>query len=310
MGAIVSVVDTLGRAVVNGSLPALRAYMRYAPVRFGRLPLMGLLMRYHKTHRSRVVEASGPLGMRLVGETRDEIQSALYLCGVWEPNLTSWICQRLGRGDGFVDLGANSGYFSILASRLVGPDGWVVAVEAQPSTYQRLERNVEFNRASNVRRVQIAVFDRMDVLPMYTPGLDAHSGLTSLLESPGFLRIGSVETATIENVLTSAEVETMRLMKIDIEGAEWNVLPSVSSLLKRCRSDLEIVVEITPYPGRSTAALLQPFIELGFSAYVLADDVLDLVLRPKRVRAPEVMRDLELTERSNVILSRVRAMTG
>jgi hypothetical protein len=100
----------------------------------------------------------------------------------------------------------------------------------------------------------------------------------------------------------------MRIIKIDIEGAEWNVLPSLAALLPACRQDLEIVVEITPYPERSTAALLAPFLAQGFAAYVLADDVLDLILPPNPPRVPQRMQTLELADRSNVILSRATAV--
>jgi hypothetical protein len=50
----------------------------------------------------------------------------IYYFGVWEPNITRWIVRRLASGDMFIDVGANVGYYSLLASKLVGESGSVV----------------------------------------------------------------------------------------------------------------------------------------------------------------------------------------
>lgn len=71
-------------------------------------------------------------------DTQDLIQRYLYLFGAWEPHLTGWLRRRLRPGDGFVDVGANIGVFSVLAARLVGESGRVVAIEASADVHRRL----------------------------------------------------------------------------------------------------------------------------------------------------------------------------
>ena len=81
------------------------------------------------------------------GNTQDLIQRYLYWFGVWEPQLTCWIKSRLPPRRVFVDVGANIGYYSLLAASLVGDDGQVVAIEASPSIYRLLCNNLELIRA-------------------------------------------------------------------------------------------------------------------------------------------------------------------
>jgi hypothetical protein len=72
-------------------------------------------------------------GHVFLGNTRDVIQRNVYTFGVWEPEITHWLEGFLRPGDLVVDVGANTGYFSLEASKLVGPEGLVVAVEPVPS---------------------------------------------------------------------------------------------------------------------------------------------------------------------------------
>src|SRR2546429_7961962 len=85
----------------------------------------------------------------MAGSTRDILQQYIYYFGVWEPNLTRWIAQRLAPGDTFIDGGANIGYFTLLASKLVRDSGAGVAIEASPATFDALQRNLARNRARN-----------------------------------------------------------------------------------------------------------------------------------------------------------------
>src|SRR5262249_8755716 len=107
--------------------------------------------------RRRVVDTLD--GTRLAVDTQDLIQRYVYLFGVWEPHLTAWLRGRLRPGDTFVDVGANVGVFSVLASRLVGERGRVVSIEASPVFHERLLRQAELNGCGNLRAVNAAVAD-------------------------------------------------------------------------------------------------------------------------------------------------------
>ena len=126
--------STLGR----GLTPLARAWIRYAPVPAGKA---WLWQTFHwRRHR---FACRTRYGSRVSGDTQDLIQRHLYFFGNWEPHISAWIAATLRPGDGFVDVGANIGYYSLLASRAVGNRGYVVAVEAAPRGLQPERQGVD-----------------------------------------------------------------------------------------------------------------------------------------------------------------------
>src|ERR1700742_4360825 len=106
-------------------------------------------------------------GIHFRSRLPDGIQTFVYLFGTWEPDLTAFLRRRLRPGDTFIDVGANVGYMSALASRLVGPHGAVVAIEPAPIASAVLQETVAMNDLTNTRRVTAAVSDRDDELPLF-----------------------------------------------------------------------------------------------------------------------------------------------
>ena len=98
---------------------------------------------------------------RMHGNTEDLIQRFIYYFGVWEPDLTAWINGRLqGQQDRiFVDVGANIGYFTILAAKLLANKGQVVAIEASPQTYALMLANLKRNGLVNVQAIYCAALE-------------------------------------------------------------------------------------------------------------------------------------------------------
>ena len=87
---------------------------------------------------------------------RDDPYAVLWLSESYERGLTGVVKQLVGLGSGCVDVGAHHGYYSLLASRLVGPTGRVFAFEPEPFNFARLSENVALNGATNVTPVALA----------------------------------------------------------------------------------------------------------------------------------------------------------
>jgi FkbM family methyltransferase len=98
-------------------------------------------------------------GARFRCDRADFIQRRLAFFGLFEPNLTYFARSVLKPGDIFIDVGANIGYYTILAAAQVGPAGKVYAIEASPTTCDLLRANLALNDLRNVIAVNMAVTD-------------------------------------------------------------------------------------------------------------------------------------------------------
>lgn len=216
-------------------------------------------------------------GARILCRSTDLIQRYILYYGVWEPNLTAFIRKALKPGDGFIDVGANIGYFSLWASSLVGPNGNVVAIEASPAIFSLLNENLALNASENVRPVNLAASNESGKVTVYSAP-DSNIGRTTLLASMGFARECEIRMAPLVDILTPDEISNARLIKIDVEGAELPVLENILENIGAFHDDIIIVVEMTPPAsgeanhGTQANTMVQRFLALGFKAWVLEND--------------------------------------
>lgn len=215
-------------------------------------------------------------GMRLACRPPDLIQMYIYLFDIWEPDLTSYIRSHLTPGRVFVDVGANIGYFSLEAARLVGPEGRVVAIEAAPWIGNEFHENVVRNGQEGIiRLVNKAVSDRQEDLDLYA-GPVQNMGLTTTVASRGFQKRETIEAIPLGSILTSEEIKRAQIIKIDVEGAEVKVLDGMRPLIDTLADDVDILIELSPawWPDKSRTPdeVLQPFFDAGFKAYTLENN--------------------------------------
>ena len=79
---------------------------------------------------------------------------------LYEPETSKFIVKTLKKGDTFIDIGANNGYFSLMASILVGSTGKVYAFEPTPDSFKRLQTNVHVNKFKNIKLFECALGDK------------------------------------------------------------------------------------------------------------------------------------------------------
>jgi FkbM family methyltransferase len=187
---------------------------------------------------------------------------------VIEPELTDRLIGSLRPGDCFVDVGANMGYFSVLASRIVGDGGSVLAFEPCQANLNSLLRNVKLNRCRNVNIFSIALSDavsrhEMAAPPFYNWGV-ATLGGSDLGEKSSLFAFPFDSLAWPADVLAR-----ISLIKIDTEGHDLNVLHGMQSLLGR-NMQLKVMCELSP--GFLNVAELAAFMkDLGFSGEYFDD---------------------------------------
>lgn len=197
------------------------------------------------------------------------MQSRIYYTGVWEPSLTDFITRRMAPGDVFVDIGANVGYFTVLAANLVGDKGRVIAIEASPRIHAKLCDNVRMNHLSNVVTHNCAVSDASGTAEVFAAD-ETNEGNTSLIRSNGGVAEAVVDMRPLDRILTEDELHKAKMIKIDVEGFEGPVLQSILSHVEDLRGDVEIVVELAPKAlarfGMSTEKVLDDMTGAGFRA--------------------------------------------
>jgi FkbM family methyltransferase len=272
-----------------------RGYVRFAPGNVGKARIVDLYLnaalRTHPISRDSVLCN----GIRMSLDTKDIVQRYLYQFGVWEPSLSCWLVRTLRPGDVFVDVGANIGYYSLLAARLVGYQGSVVAIEASPAAYAELRGNVARNQTGNVRLVNKAIAEQDGELTFYEPKPGIHSVTTSVQTADDLAPAFRIQARPLAGVLTEHEVRTARVIKIDIEGGEYGALAGLVPALAQARRDLEIVVEVSESllakQSRTIAEATGLLTELGFRMYRLSNSYrpssyLSAPAAPRRISEP------------------------
>lgn len=122
------------------------------------------------------------------------------------------------------DIGAHSGYFTLASSRAVGPNGNVVAFEPVPENFRWLTRNVALNRLGNVSLVNAAVCDRHGGTASFDT---AHTTYSGRLTDGGS---STVVTVSIDGQIAAGSPPPT-LLKMDVEGAEGDVVAGAAKLL-------------------------------------------------------------------------------
>jgi FkbM family methyltransferase len=189
--------------------------------------------------------------------------------GEYEPAMTAVLKRCLKPGGVFIDLGANEGYFSVIGSALVGNGGSVIAVEPQSRLMSVLHANLALNHCLNVRVIQAVVSSNTGTADLYlAPELSTGgSALSRPTRYP--LPVERVQSFSLCDFLEKTGVSSCDLMKVDIEGAEFDVFMNSGNILKAGiigNIALEIHHSLLDRRGQSGAALHRWILECGYQA--------------------------------------------
>jgi FkbM family methyltransferase len=148
----------------------------------------------------------------------------LIRSGEYEPGMTKIVDNYLFPGSVFVDLGANEAYFTILASKRCGPMGKVYAIEPQSRCLKVLSENCTLNDCTNVTILPLAISDYCGRLTLNLHPL-TNTGATSILQPTRYkVATETVECTTLAELMKAHRIETYDLLKVDIEGGEYQAL--------------------------------------------------------------------------------------
>lgn len=221
-----------------------------------------------------------------------------YLCDTYETAVTSLIADILKPGMAFVDLGANVGYYTLLARATVGARGSVYAFEPDPGLFQTLTGNIALNRFHDVEAHEMAVSDSCGVAAFYPAQARVDGSLYAAAGGEGDSL--SVRVTTLDAFFSERGWPSLDVIKIDIEGAELPALRGMSEVARRNES-LRVIVEFNLRSlhavGTTPVDLLTALHASGFSRI----SVIERGLRPVDVPRIDWLVEEAHTEQYNVL---------
>jgi FkbM family methyltransferase len=162
----------------------------------------------------------------------------------------TWICQKLvGPGDTVMDIGANIGLVTLWLSYLVGESGKVHAFEPNPKLQEMIEKALHRNRRSNVIVHRMALGSKDGTMELYIP--QGNSGEGSLIRNRARkdCNIVSVPVYTLSSVMAKEKFDKVRLIKIDVEGFEEEVLRGASEFFEKVRPETLLFEQNAKFNG-------------------------------------------------------------
>jgi FkbM family methyltransferase len=233
-------------------------------------------------------------GLRMFVQPGDAVISPVLIgWGEWEPMETLWFSRLLGDGDTFVDVGANIGYFTIVGSRLVGPEGHVIAFEPDPIAYALLEKNVRLNQLENVELVQKAASNEAGTLQLYLAS--ENKGDHRIYQTDKGRFAINVEAIPLDDFFAERGRE-IDLMKIDTQGAEGVILDGMQNILAE-NTDMMMAIEFWPAGlakmGYEAAKIVETLREHDFVFFDLGPGP-ELLPELRRIADPDLLEGLTI----------------
>ena len=283
----------------------IRVYLRRAGTKRLKASLFGVafVALYCRMFARRKIQTDD--GIILSGTLRtNTLLKCVYLTGCYEPSLAEYLKRRVSPGDIFLDIGANSGYFSLIAA---GLGAEVISIEASPANCRLFSENVLANdMSSKIRLVQAAAGNKDGKIELQE---NRFNGMCSTTSRQAFWYLRPlarkivVPEIKVDDVLNHEDFQRVRFVKIDVEGAELMVLRGLKKLIRLGRGDLEFCLEFSPrwLTPEQAHEIFSIFRSHGYMAYKLINKEIDFP--PYDLGRPEPCSELP-GEQVDVVFSR------
>jgi len=188
----------------------------------------------------------------------DGISTELALFNTHEPLNTKLFAQNLKEGMICFDIGANIGYYTLLESKIVGDTGRIIAIEPSPINFKQLQKNIENEKAKNVELYQMAGGDENGTLKFL---LDPHSNLSRIITKEESEKISGniidVPVKKLDFFLDELSIKSLDLIRMDVEGFEFNILEGMKNSIKKFRPMIQMEVHTRILGNDKTQKLLK-----------------------------------------------------
>jgi len=187
-------------------------------------------------------------GIKMKLDPYDLVSRKILEEGVWEPQSIQAVADHLSPKATFIDVGAHVGYYSLKAATLVGPNGHILSIEPNPQTLPKLRANIEASEAHAVSVWPVACAQSESTLQFFAAP-ESNTGESSLSKEnasqEGAAAVPyTVQARPLDAIVKEAKLDRVDVIKIDVEGAEFEVLKGAANILDEYRPVL--VIELMP----------------------------------------------------------------
>ena len=150
-------------------------------------------------------------------------------------------------GDTVIDVGSHQGRYTLISANKVGKSGKVISIEANPLVLKKLEKNIKLNELTNTKCLNYAVYSEKTRIKLFFPNKELQNTIYNTIVSERFNweKFIEVDADTLDNILSYAgiKVDNVNWIKIDVEGAELEVLKGAHNILSKSK-DIALLIEV------------------------------------------------------------------
>jgi FkbM family methyltransferase len=168
-----------------------------------------------------------------------------FVYGTWEPAVIRAVAATVKTGMTVIDVGAHIGYYTLVFAKCTGADGRVYSFEPLPANFDLLQKNVRLNDLRQVHTIPKAVFSRNQEITLTVPDDQPHSGNGSMYLQAGVAQT-RINAVSLDSFCKESEIRP-DVLKMDVEGAEYEVLMGAREIIEQCRPKL--LIELHHFDG-------------------------------------------------------------
>ncbi|MEK7357563.1 MAG: FkbM family methyltransferase, partial [Bdellovibrionota bacterium] len=199
----------------------------------------------------------------------------------------------LKAGDIYIDAGANIGWHTVIAAKMVGSSGKVIAFEPEPKNLELLRRNIELNALTNVEVIPKAVMDEAGPRELHVSNFNSGDHIVGLsVATSAHVTKVSIEATTLDETIARLALDPAKIamIKADIQGSEVDMLEGGRAFFRKRRPPL--ILEYSPrhmrWVGRSFFDLLSFIERNGYTPSHLDGE--------KHKPVPQILRPLSIQD--------------
>jgi len=264
------------RIIHNIQKRAIRIYLDNGLDKYFAISKMPFILSINrKIRRKTTPKIVNVLGHKMYLDDLDTLHLAIN--GIWEPLETNLVKNNLKGGDIVLNIGANIGYYALLAARLVGPNGKVFAFEPDLNNFKILKKNIEINNYKNIIPINKAVSDKTGKAKLYLS--NENRGSHRIYEAEDMRKYIEIETIKIDDFFKDKN-DKINFILMDIEGSEVAAFNGMKKILKK-NKNVKILTEFWDWAIKKAGYDPKKFIEdiskSGFKISYMDEDLKKLV---------------------------------